>query len=89
MTPDRVETPSLYEQDFVLWLEAQATAVRDGRWSDLDAANVAEELEGLASADRREIRNRLIFLMVRLLNPIFTRSCYRALGDRPSVHKAR
>jgi hypothetical protein len=51
----------------VQWLEAQAAAVREGRWSDVDAANVAEELDSLAGSDRRELRSRLRVLMTHVL----------------------
>ncbi len=67
MKPKPVEATVLYEQDFVQWLEGQAIALREGRLSDVDAANVAEELEGLARSDRRELRSRLKVLMKHLL----------------------
>ncbi len=56
-----------YEEDFVAWLEDQARRARRGEAGELDLDNIAEELEGMARSDRREIRNRLIVLLIHLL----------------------
>jgi hypothetical protein len=56
-----------YEEDFVVWLEDQARRARRGEAGELDLENIAEELEGMARSDRREIRNRLIVLLIHLL----------------------
>ena len=57
-----------YEEDFVAWLEDQARRARHGKAGELDLENIAEELEGRARSDRRKIRNRLIVLLIHLLN---------------------
>lgn len=59
-------TPA-YEEDFVAWLEDQAQHARRGEIDGLDLENIAEELEGMARSDRREIRNRLTVLLAYLL----------------------
>ena len=51
----------------VAWLEDQARRARRGETADLDLENIAEELEGMARSDRREIRNRLAVLLTHLL----------------------
>ncbi|HEV7997283.1 MAG TPA: DUF29 domain-containing protein [Stellaceae bacterium] len=56
-----------YEDDFVAWLEDQARHARRGELDALDLENIAEELEGMARSDRREIRNRLTVLLIHLL----------------------
>jgi hypothetical protein len=56
-----------YDADFVAWLEDQARHARRGEIEALDLDNIAEELDGMARSDRREIRNRLIVLLVDLL----------------------
>jgi hypothetical protein len=63
---ERRNAPS-YEEDFVAWLEDQAGRARRGEVESLDLENIAEELEGLARSDRREIRNRLTVLLTHLL----------------------
>ena len=56
-----------YEDDFVAWLEDQAGRARRGEIEGLDLENIAEELEGMARSDRREIRTRLTVLLLHLL----------------------
>ncbi|MGH7030109.1 MAG: DUF29 domain-containing protein [Stellaceae bacterium] len=56
-----------YEDDFVAWLEDQAQLARRGETDSLDLGNIAEELEGMARGDHREIRNWLTVLLIHLL----------------------
>ena len=56
------------EGDFHEWLLAQASALRHQRYDLLDPGNLAEELEAIAAAQRREIRKHLKKLLAHLLN---------------------
>jgi hypothetical protein len=49
-----------YEVDFFAWTEEQARLLRAGEVTDIDALNLAEEIESVGRSDRREIRSRLI-----------------------------
>jgi hypothetical protein len=60
-------TASLYETDFLLWVEQQSAALKDRRWQDLDVPNILEELDGLASSRRHELRSRMRVLLQHLL----------------------
>ncbi|WP_167759786.1 DUF29 domain-containing protein [Massilia horti] len=56
-----------YDQDFDLWLRAQATLLRERKFDLLDFDNLAEEVEGMARAEHRELRNRLEVVLIHLL----------------------
>lgn len=77
-----------YEQDFVAWLEDQAVRARRGETESLDLDNIAEELEGMARSDRREIRNRLTVLLVHLLKHEF-QPRRRSRGWRATIAEQR
>ena len=62
-----LDRPSLYDIDYVAWLEAQVAHLRAGRLAALDGDNVAEELESLMKSERRQLRNRLEVLILHLL----------------------
>jgi hypothetical protein len=62
-----LDKPSLYDTDYVLWLEEQVAHLRAGRLSALDVENVAEELEGLMKSQRQQLENRLEVLILHLL----------------------
>jgi len=62
-----IERPSLYDRDYVAWLEEQVAHLRAGRLSALDVENVAEELEGLMRSQRQQLENRLEVLILHLL----------------------
>lgn len=56
-----------YEQDLVAWAEEQASLLRSGELEELDREHLAEEIEGLSSSERRELRRRLARLLQHLL----------------------
>jgi hypothetical protein len=62
-----LQTAAEYETDFVLWAETQASALREGRFADLDLENLSEEIDSLSRSDRRELLNRLTQLAFHLL----------------------
>ena len=63
----KTRASELYEQDFVLWTEDQAAALRAGRLDALDLENLAEEIASLGGRDRRELDSRLEVLVLHLL----------------------
>jgi hypothetical protein len=62
-----LDKPSLYDADYVAWLEEQVAHLRAGRLRALDVENVAEELESLMRKERRQLENRLEVLILHLL----------------------
>lgn len=60
-----MQTKTLYETDFNLWLDEQITALRSG--ATLDAENLIEELEGLGISQKHAIRSQLKRLLLHLL----------------------
>lgn len=60
------KAPSLYDADYLAWLEQQAAALRTRRWSDVDVGNLAEEIDDLGKSQRRELRSRLKVLLQHL-----------------------
>jgi hypothetical protein len=65
------EDHSLYERDFCLWLEQQAGLLREGRFDQLDRANLIEEIEAMARRDRKAIKSNLVVLLTHLLKHQF------------------
>lgn len=59
--------PNLYERDFYAWLMHNAALIRKGHLTEIDAANVAEELESMGRSERHELINRLAVLLAHLL----------------------
>ncbi len=63
----RTFTVTDYNTDFALWAEEQAAMLRAGRVTELDRENLAEELESLARALRRELADRIARLLQNLV----------------------
>ena len=60
-------TTPTYETDFCAWTQAQAAALRDGKWDTPDWANLAEEIESLGRSERYAIESHLQNLLTHLL----------------------
>ena len=58
---------SAYDVDFYEWTQHQAAALAASHVSELDLANLAEEIESLGRRDRRALRSRLKVLVRHLL----------------------
>lgn len=58
---------NLYNTDIVAWAAQQADLLRQGEWSALDIANLAEEIEDVGKSEQRELVSRLAVLQSDLL----------------------
>jgi len=56
-----------YEQDFYSWLCHNISLLREGRLSEADVENIAEELDGMSKSQQRELISRLKILFIHLL----------------------
>ena len=62
----QVEEP-LYERDFHTWCMEQARLIREGRFAELDVANVVEELESLGKEQAHKLGSSYRILLMHLL----------------------
>ena len=56
-----------YKEDFYAWTVEQAKLLRSGDFPAIDADNIAEEIESVGRSDRRELKSRLVVLIMHLL----------------------
>ena len=56
-----------YETDYAGWAEDTARAICEGRWSDIDRAALADEVDSLGKQERQRIVSRLTQLIIHLL----------------------
>ncbi|MFN5514979.1 MAG: DUF29 domain-containing protein [Cyanobacteriota bacterium] len=60
-------SPTLYDADFNQWLEETANSLKSRNFQALDLENLIEEIESMGRSDKREIKTRLIVLLMHLL----------------------
>jgi Domain of unknown function DUF29 len=58
---------SKYDTDFYAWSLHNAALIRAGRLSEVDLTHVAEEIESMGKANKRELISRLAVLLAHLL----------------------
>jgi Domain of unknown function DUF29 len=58
---------NLYEQDFYLWIQATAEHLKEGNFDRIDIPNLVEEIESMGRSEKRELKSRLIVLLMHLL----------------------
>ncbi|WP_228015704.1 DUF29 domain-containing protein [Synechocystis salina] len=59
--------PTLYEQDFYLWLETTANLLKDDNWEQLDFENLAEEIQSLSHIEQGIVRENCVIILIHLL----------------------
>jgi hypothetical protein len=57
----------LYEEDETAWLEIMADLVARKQFAAIDYRNLSEYLTDMAKRDRREVRSRLLVLLLHML----------------------
>ena len=55
---------SLYDTDFAEWSARTAALIRSGRFQEIDAENVAEEIESLGKAEHSAVRSQMLRLLL-------------------------
>lgn len=56
-----------YQQDYYAWTTQTAWLLREGRFGEIDALQIAEELESMGKREKRELVSRLSVLIAHLL----------------------
>lgn len=56
-----------YDKDFYSWTIHSAQLLRQGKLSEVDIENVAEEIESMGKSDKRQLINRFALLISHLL----------------------
>jgi hypothetical protein len=56
-----------YEHDFYEWTQAQAALIHTRTWTEIDVANLAEEIEALGKRDRRAVESYLEIIQLHLM----------------------
>ena len=85
------KTNELYDQDFLLWTEEQATALRRARGSNLplDWDNLAEEIESLGTSQRTQLNSQVRRILRHLFKLEASAAADPRAGWRTTVRDAR
>ncbi len=62
-----IRDPEIYDEDFYTWALKQAQLLREGRLSEIDIENIAEELEDMGKSRARALESQLTRLLAHLL----------------------
>ena len=58
---------NLHDSDFYAWTKQTAQLLKEGRLSEVDIKNIAEELEDMGNSDKRGVVSQLSRLITHLL----------------------
>ena len=56
-----------YDSDFYSWSQQQGRLVREGRWSEVDRENVAEEIESLGREQFDKLESAIRIILIHML----------------------
>jgi len=57
----------LHNQDFYAWTQQQLALLKQGNFSQVDVANLIDEVESMGASERRELYSRFLVLVHHLL----------------------
>ncbi len=60
-------TTDLYDRDYYLWLSHTAQLIKEGKFSEVDAANLIEEIEDMGRSEKRAVKSNLVIVLLHLL----------------------
>ena len=80
---------SLYESDFLLWLEDTVACLKARDIKNLDWENLIEEIEALGRSERHELESRLDVLFEHLLKRCYVNSLYDNRGWENTIAEQR
>ncbi|MEI1375059.1 DUF29 domain-containing protein [Nostoc sp. UHCC 0926] len=66
-SPYFLNDKNLYKQDFYLWTQTIAQQLKENNFNEIDIPNLIEEIESMGRSEKRELKNRLIVLLMHLL----------------------
>ena len=59
--------PSLYDQDYYLWITETAQLLREKDFNQVDLDNLIEEIESMGRSEKKAVRSNLRILLMHLL----------------------
>jgi len=67
MVFSKTSSETLYDTDYLQWIETTIDQLRSRNFDDVDWDNLIEELEDMASSQRKAVRSNLKILLLHLL----------------------
>ncbi|BAZ27887.1 hypothetical protein NIES4074_03150 [Cylindrospermum sp. NIES-4074] len=67
MSPLKIDSQTLYEVDYLQWLETTVEKLRSQEYSTVDWGNLIEEIEDMGRSERRSLESNLIVIILHLL----------------------
>lgn len=61
------DTNNLYDRDYYLWLSHTAKLISEGKFDEVDTANLIEEIEDMGRSEKRAVESNLTVLLAHLL----------------------
>jgi len=67
MTLSEEKLTTLYDRDYLLWIETTLQRLRDRDYDHVDWVNLLEEIEDMGKSERRSIKSNLTVVLTHLL----------------------
>ncbi len=61
------DSANLYDRDYYLWLLHTAKLISEGKFAEVDAANLIEEIEDMGRSEKRAVESNLVVVLLHLL----------------------
>lgn len=75
MPPLKADDPTLYEADYLRWIEITLEKLRSQDYASVDWENLIEEIEDMGRSERRSLESNLIVVLLHLLKWQYQPEC--------------
>jgi Domain of unknown function DUF29 len=87
-TEIKISPKSLYETDFVCWVDTTLAQLRAQDYGNVDWVNLFEEIEDMSKRERKSLKNNLVVILLHLLKWQYQPE-YRSGSWRGSIREHR
>ena len=89
MTLLKSDIQTLYEQDYLQWIETTVEKLRSQDYPNVDWENLIEEIEDMGRSERRSLESNLIVVLFHLLIRQYQPECRSGSWERSIIEHRR
>ena len=67
LQPTKINQNNLYDTDFYLWIKTTAQLLEEEQFSEIDLANLIEEIKDMGKQQKTSLKSNLIIVLMHLL----------------------
>lgn len=89
MPPLKTDRPTLYETDYLQWIETMVEKLQSRDYANVDWENLIEEISDIGRSEQRSLESNLIVILLHLLKWQFQPECRSGSWESSMIEHRR